>query len=155
VYESKLEGLKAKGEPILMRYNESLSRDAAVQALSNACQHGMQWVGTTDPKYAHIGAEDRETVQRECASTLSWLESKQSAQAALAPHDDPAVMTSELAQRKQTLENVIGPVINKPAPPPPKPAEPEKKEDDKDPAPMEEDTPQTQEGASAAPMEEP
>lgn len=168
VYESKHEGLKALGEPIIMRYQESQTRDAAVQQISNKCQHGMQWVmnARTDPNFAHIEPAELETMTNECKATLSWLEGKNSAQGALSKFDNPAVLTSELIQKKQALENVIVPIMTKPVPPPPKPAEPEKKpEADKEAAPMEEDTPPpagepVAEGTApaaedAAPMEEP
>jgi hypothetical protein len=168
VYESKLTGLKAKGEPIIMRYQESQTREAAIQQLSNKCQHGIQWAtkAPSDPQFAHIQPGDLEIMKKECSATLTWLEGKNAAQAALAKHDDPAVLTSELIQRKQTLENVIVPIMTKPVPPPPKPApEPEKKpEADKEAAPMEEDTAapageQAAAGAApatdAAPMDEP
>lgn len=172
VYESTHGGLKAKGEPIVMRYQESQTRDAAVQQLSNKCQHGLQWVidAPNDPKLAHIEAGDLAIVKGEFSSALAWLEGKNSAQAALAKFDDPAVLTSELIQRKQTLENVVVPIMTKPVPPPPKPVEPETKpEADKEAVPMEEDTPPATgepvaEGAEpvadavagdAAPMEEP
>lgn len=158
VYESKHTGLKAKGEPIIMRYQESQTRDAAVQQLSNKCQQGMQWAqnAPNDPKFAHIEAADLEIVKKECTSALAWLEGKNNAQGALSKFDDPAVLTSELVQQKQTLENVCSPIMNKPIPPPPKPAEPEKKPEDA--TPMEEDTPPPAEGSAAAgdatPMEE-
>lgn len=167
VYEAKHADLKSKGAPILLRYNESSTRDPAMQSLSNACQHGLEWVKTTDPKFAHIEGSDREAVRAECAAALSWLEGKMSAQGALSKVDEPAVLTHELLQRKQTLDNIVHPIMNKPAPPPPKP-EPETKptkeaETESGPAPMEEDTPsnavpdasKTAGEAEAQPMEEP
>ena len=170
VYESKHAGLKAKGDPIVMRYQEAQTREAAVQQLSNKCQHGLQWVTTApnEPKLAHVEASEIETVKQECNAALTWLEGKNSAQAALAKFDDPAVLTHELIQRAQALDNVVVPIMTKPAPPPPKPAEPEKPaadadKADKEAAPMEEDTPAAAEAAAgasapsgdAAPMEEP
>lgn len=167
MYEAKHSYLKEKGAPILLRYSEASTRDQAMQSLSNACQHGLEWVKTNDPKYAHIEAGDREAVRAECAAALSWLEGKSAAQAALSKVDQPAVLTHELIQRKQTLENIVHPIMNKPAPPPPKP-EAEVKVADTDkaggPAPMDEDMPgdgtpaQNANGNSAAepqPMEEP
>lgn len=174
MYESKHEYLKAKGDPIVMRYQESQSREDAVQQLSNKCQHGIQWVlaAPNDPKLAHIEAGELETVKQECSAALTWLEGKNTAQAALSKFDDPAVLTSELIQRKQALDNVVVPIMAKPVPPPPKPAEPEKAPEadkaDKQAAPMEEDTPAAADTAAqgdapaaaaasgeAAPMEEP
>ena len=169
VYESKHTGLKAKGDPIVLRYQESQTRDAAVQQLSNKCQHGLQWVtiAPNEPKHAHVEAGEIDTVKQECSAALTWLEGKNSAQAALAKFDDPAVLTHELIQRAQALDNVVVPIMTKPVPPPPKPAEPEKGADankaDKEAAPMEEDTPAAAEAAAggdapaeaAAPMEEP
>jgi hypothetical protein len=168
VYESNLTGLKARGDPIIMRYTESQTREAAVQQLSNKCQHGIQWAtkAPSEPQFSHIPPGDLEIMKKECMAALQWLEGKNAAQAALAKYDDPAVLTSELIQRKQTLENVIVPIMTKPVPPPPKPApEPEKKVDaDKEQAPMEEDTPApagqpaadaSTPAADAAPMDEP
>lgn len=167
VYEAKHNELKQKGDPILLRYNEAGTRDHAIQSLSNACQHGLEWVKTTDPKYSHIEAGDRETVRAECTAALSWLEGKASAQSALSKVDTPAVLTHELIQRKQALDNVVHPIVNRPAPPPPKQepevkatAEPEKAGG---PAPMEEDAPSDPSAAGATkhgdgdaqPMEEP
>ena len=133
VYESKLKELRAKGDPIKLRHDEAASRDGACQALSNACQHNLQWVGSEDPKYAHIEAADRETVQKESASALQWLEASMRAQQALRKSDMPAILTKDILARKQTVENVCSPIINKPAPPPPKeekPAEEAKPTDD-------------------------
>lgn len=152
VYEAKHTDLKSKGVPILLRYNEASTRDQAMQSLSNACQHGLEWVKTTDAKYAHIEANERETVRSECAAALSWLEGKAAAQAALSKVDQPAVLTHELIQRKQTLDNMVHPIMNKPAPPPPKLEAEGKASEEADksngPAPMDEDTPGD---ASAAP----
>ena len=120
VYEGKRAGLKAKGDPIKLRYDESFTREGAAQALSNACQHSLMWCETTDEKYAHISAEDRAVVAGECNAALSWLQEKMTAQSALAKSDPPAVLTVDLEARLKTLHNVCDPVINKPAPPPPK-----------------------------------
>lgn len=39
---------------------------------------------------------------------------------ALSKTDDPAVLTKDITARKQTVDNVCNPIINKPVPPPPK-----------------------------------
>lgn len=127
VYDGKLAELHAKGDPIKLRYDEAGTRDGALQALSNACQHMLEWTRTEDPKYAHIEAKDREAVSAEATTALKWLEDTNKQQAALAKTDPPAVLTKDIEARKRALENVCKPIVNKPAPPPPK-AEPKAEE---------------------------
>jgi heat shock 70kDa protein 4 len=143
VYEAKLAELKAKGDPIKLRYIESATRDSTFQTLSNACQHNLQWCTTEEPKYAHITAAEREVVSKESTSALAWLEEKMKAQGPLTKMDAPAVLTKEISDRKSTLDAVCNPVLNKAVPPPPKP---EKKAEPKVEGPTE--------GTGEAPMQE-
>ena len=124
MYDGKLAELHAKGDPIKLRYKEAETRDGAMQALSNACQHMLEWVRTEDPKYAHIEAKDREAVSAEATTALKWLDDSAKQQAALAKTDPPAVLTKDIEARKRALDNVCKPIVNKPAPPPPKAEEP-------------------------------
>ena len=147
VYEEKLAALRAKGNPIKLRYDEAGTRDAAAQSLSNSCQHNLQWAQTEDPKYAHIDAGERETVSKECAAALTWLDEKMRAQSVLSKTDPPAMLTNDILARKKAVESVCNPIINKPVPAPPKE---EKKEEPKAPAPAEGEAAQPAAAANAA-----
>jgi heat shock 70kDa protein 4 len=143
VYEAKAKELRGKGDAILLRFAESSTREPAMQALSNRCQHNLEWCSTSDEKYAHIGEADREVVRAESTATLKWLEGIQKAQAALGKAEPPAVLTADLEKRLAVLEKTCGAVINKPAPPPPKPE-----------APLMPETADTSNAAGAEAMEE-
>jgi hypothetical protein len=121
VYDKKLAELRAKGDPIKLRFDEAETRDSALQSLSNACQHNLAWCKTDDPKYAHIDAKERETVANESRATLQWLEDVMRQQAPLSKTDPPAVLTKGITDRQRVLHNVCSVIINKPVPPPPKP----------------------------------
>jgi hypothetical protein len=147
VYVSKLEELRRKGDPIKLLFDESLTRDDALQRLSNACQHNLAWCSTEDPKYAHITAEDRKTVETESQAALQWLEDTMRKQGALSKTEPPAELTSTIIEKERVLHNVCNQIIHKPAPPPPK-AEPPAEEMKS----AEEDV-KRGEGAAAAPPE--
>lgn len=144
--------LRGRGDAILLRASEAGTREPAMQALSNRCQHNIEWCGTTDAKYAHLGEADREVVRSESVAVLKWLEGVQKAQAALGKTDPPAVLTADLEARLVALDKTCRAVIERPAPPPPKPAEPEPEasKDEGAAEPMDADAPAGTDGADGA-----
>lgn len=55
------------------RYAEDQSRGPAVSALRSAAEHYLGLARSDRPSLAHIPAEERATVVKECEAALSWL----------------------------------------------------------------------------------
>lgn len=129
VYTAKLDELKAIGDPIVERFREAEARPAAAAALRAKISEFEALAATTDEKYAHIEAGDRETIVKECASASAWLTDKMSQQEATPKTDAPCVFAHEMTKKAETLERVCKPIMNKPKPAPPPPAAEEPKAD--------------------------
>ena len=60
-----------------------------------------------------LEAGEKDTIRTECSTALSWLASKQDMQSRLTLHDDPALLTSDVKKRQDTLARVCDPLIAK------------------------------------------
>lgn len=67
----------------------------------------------SQPVISPYNAADLSTLQSSYDSVRSWLEGKLSAQAKLGPHEDPAVLVSEVEEKTQELQTVIREVVVK------------------------------------------
>ena len=72
------------------------------------------------PHYAHIPAEQLESVRKEAQAALAWLDDKETQQEKLAKCDPPAFLAQECTKKGEALERFARPIFAtpKPAPPP-------------------------------------
>jgi len=137
VYQDKLASLKKVGDPVVTRYQESLTRPAAFEELGKSLQQIrkiLELCAQKDEKYDHIEAEEIEKVEKAVAEKDQWLNTKWNAQNKLAEHQDPAVYTASILSEKKLLEDTCYEILNKPKPKPkvePPPKEEEKKQENK------------------------
>lgn len=127
-YTSKIDELKALGDPIEYRYNEDLHRAAYIQNLTSQIDHCKSFCSSRDEKYEHITDEERSTVRKALEAAQSWLYDTQSKQADLPKSTAPILTLSIIEAQRKTLYNTANPIMLKPkpkveAPPPPAPEE--------------------------------
>ncbi|KAJ9519756.1 hypothetical protein QJQ45_013439 [Haematococcus lacustris] len=122
VYVAKLEELRALGDPITLRQTEEEVRPPAINNLRSLAEGYLAFAASTDPRYAHISSEERDTVAREAQAALAWLSDKVTLQSQSKKHDAPVLLSSDIAKKAETLERVARPITTKPAPKPAAPA---------------------------------
>ena len=119
-YKQRLTQLKAIGDPIAMRKFEQEHRAEAAGALKQSIGHLQRFAATNDDKTAHITAEERAKLVSESNSVDEWLASTMSQLDRQAKHENPAVTIAQLKAKKEALEKLAHPIVNKPKPAPPK-----------------------------------
>jgi heat shock protein 4 len=119
VYITRLDALKAIGDPIEERAKEAAAREPAAAALRRSAEALL--AATGDAKYAHIDAAALDSIRKEANAALAWLADKSAQQAALAKTAPPALLSKECAKKAETIERFAKPILAtpKPAPPPP------------------------------------
>ena len=119
VYISRLDALKAIGDPIEERAKETAAREPAAAALRRAADQLL--AAASDAKYAHIEAAQLGKLRDEANAALTWLADKSAQQAKLAKTDAPALLSRDCAKKQEALERMAKPILAtpKPAPPPP------------------------------------
>lgn len=136
VYQEKLDALKKTGDPVVTRFQESLTRPAAFEELGRSLQQirkVLELCAQKDEKYDHIEAEEVAKAEKTVIEKENWLNNKCNAQNKLAAHEDPVVYTSMINSERKFLEDTCYAILNKPKPKPkqePPPKEEEKKRDD-------------------------
>ncbi|KAF5284581.1 hypothetical protein FQR65_LT02407 [Abscondita terminalis] len=133
VYQDKLTELKTKGEPIQVRRLEFDLRPTIIEEFSRSLQLTDKVVHqykAKDPKYAHIIEEDMKKVEQAISQNVKWLEQVRSQLNSTPKHLPPPITIAQIRQERSNFENLVSPIINKPAPkpeaPPKDPKESEK-----------------------------
>lgn len=135
VYLDKLAELRKQGDPINMRYRESFSRVDAFNALGSSLQLVRKFLDlyeAKDEKYVHLDKAEVDKVKKCLKEKSEWFEKQMNTQNKLKKYENPAVLTTQIQQTKQALENLCDPIMNKPKPKPKEePPKDEKKADEK------------------------
>nr|UPH95343.1 heat shock protein A4 isoform 2 [Mythimna separata] len=119
VYSDKLTELRTEGEPIKQRRLEFELRPGALDDFARAIQLANKAVDlykAGDVKYAHLADADMQKVAEAAKNALNWLESARQALAHTPRHQPPPHTTHQIRQERQTFENTVNPVLNKPKP---------------------------------------
>ncbi|KAG2501566.1 hypothetical protein HYH03_000072 [Edaphochlamys debaryana] len=119
VYIAKLDELKAKGAPVERRYAEDQTRASALEQLRSVASSYLALARSDKPALAHIGADDRATVTKECEAALAWLSEREALQKQLTKADEPAILTADINKKRETVERVCKPIMTRAPPPPP------------------------------------
>jgi heat shock protein 4 len=136
-YVNRLKQLKEIGDAFTRRKYESENRNAFAEGLRSSIQKFVQFASSTDEKYAHIPAADREKVLQDCATAEQWLSQGLATQAQTPLSQNPVITCAEMQSKRDALEHGLHPIMTRPKPPPPAP----KKEE---PAPQPQPQPQSQ-----------
>eukprot|EP00741_Cyanophora_paradoxa_P025458 tig00000382_g24576.t1 len=123
VYTQKLDELKKSGDPIELRAREAGARPKEIAALQAAIEAYVCFATSTEEKYAHIEQADKDKVMNECNTVNSWLNEMIEKQSKLAKTDNPVLLSAEMIKKREALEKLATPIMNKPKPKP-KPATP-------------------------------
>ncbi|CAH2979698.1 unnamed protein product [Chilo suppressalis] len=119
VYSDKLSELRTEGEPIKQRRLEFELRPGALDDLSLAIQlvnKAVDLYKSGDAKYAHLAEADMQKVAEASKNALAWLEAARQALAHSPRHHPPPHTTQQIRHERQTLENTVNPILNKPKP---------------------------------------
>jgi heat shock protein 4 len=114
VYTTKMEELKAIGDPIEARLKEEAEREPAATKLRTSAEAARNQ--SKQPHYAHIAADQLELVRKEADGALAWLAVKEALQAGLAKSDTPAFNAKDCLQKAETLERFVRPIFATPKP---------------------------------------
>ncbi|CAG4940606.1 unnamed protein product [Colias eurytheme] len=119
VYSDKLTELRTEGEPIKQRRLEFELRPGALDDFALAIQltnKAVDQYKSGDAKYAHLSEADIQKVCDASKSALNWLEGARQALAHAPRHLPPPHTTHQIRQERQSFENTVNPILNKPKP---------------------------------------
>ena len=130
VYAEKLEALKKLGNPIEYRQSEAVARPGAVARLQQSVEQYKTWLNESqvDEKFAHITEEERQKAHEKCDEISTWMYDMLDKQGYLPTNADPACTIADIQAKGTELNNVVSPIMYKPAPKPPKVEEPKTEE---------------------------
>ncbi|ORZ15696.1 heat shock protein 70 family, partial [Absidia repens] len=143
VYVEKLDALKAIGNPVMERYRESEERPRAANSLRETIQRVTQEAMSTDDKYSHIPAHDKQDIVDRCDRARRWLDEQLAKQEKVPKCETPILFARDIGKEEEAVVNFATPLLNKPKPAPKPAADDEstdspmadaegKKEDDKE-----------------------
>lgn len=153
-YKNRLAELRKLGDPIVFRKYEAETRGDHAAALQKAVADLQQWASSSDEKYSHITPEDKAKVHSEAQSAHEWLLAALPQVERAPKHENPSLTSSQIKARREALEKLAHPIINKPKPAPKpveKPAEP--KQEQKEQTPPEASSSPAPEAAATEPMD--
>ncbi|XP_043288353.1 heat shock protein 105 kDa isoform X2 [Venturia canescens] len=122
VYSDGLSNLKAKGEPIKERKMEFEGRNLALNELSVALQHakmGYDQIKASqgkDDKYSHITDDELKQAGKAIQEKWTWLDEAHVVFASTPRTQLPNITVAQIRSAKQTLDNTVKPILNKPKP---------------------------------------
>ncbi|KAI8981464.1 heat shock protein 70 family [Pilobolus umbonatus] len=124
VYVEKLDALKKIGNPVVERYREAEERPHAERALRDTMKRLTQEAMSTDPKYAHIPAHEKQDIVERCERAGRWMDEQKAKQAKVPKHETPVLFCRDIKNEEDAIVYFANPILNKPKPAP-KPAETE------------------------------
>ncbi|XP_033097617.1 97 kDa heat shock protein-like [Anneissia japonica] len=135
MYIKKLDELKKHGDPVVMRYKESLDRPEAFDALGKALVHYnkiLESYKRGDELYNHIDKAEMEKVEKKLAEKTKWRDESWNKQNQLGLTDNPVVTAAQINTELGLLKAICEPIVTKSKPKPkeepPKDKEKETKE---------------------------
>ncbi|KAH0629749.1 hypothetical protein JD844_012087, partial [Phrynosoma platyrhinos] len=119
VYIDKLAELKAVGQPIQARFQESEERPKAFEELGKQIQQYMKAVlafKAKDEQYDHLEPAEVAKVEKSANEAMEWMNNKLNLQNKRSLTLDPVITAKEIEAKTKELINVCNPVVNKPKP---------------------------------------
>ena len=115
-YVSRLDALKALGDPITFRCKEVDERKKSTAQLRETINTYMSQATSTDEKYAHIDEKDKQSVVEKVATIQKWLEDQTVRQSERPRDTDPILTSSEIEKKRDELIYYAIPILTKPKP---------------------------------------
>ncbi|CAM9761396.1 unnamed protein product [Chrysoparadoxa australica] len=125
VYKAKRAELAALNDPIMLRIEELESRPLAVQASRHFIAKVRESVAKWAETKPHITESERDDVTAKLDKAEQWLNTKEAEQAALAGHEAPAFLSTDVEPELKGLKALVSKLAKKQPPPPPKEEEPD------------------------------
>jgi len=151
-YKKRLADLKQLGDPITNRKYEVDHRREYAEQLKAAIGGYQRFAASTEEKFAHITAEERQKLLEETNKVDEWLATAMSQADRQPKTENPSTTISQLKAKKEALDKFAAPIVNKPKPAPPKEEKKETPPTSKSPAPEQQ---QAAGGAGASPSPPP
>lgn len=117
-YVSKLDALKAVGDPIVARYREAEERPKAMAQLRATLNDYISQATSSDDKFAHIPESEKQKVVEKCATVQKWLDDQNARQAERAKNVDPVLTSGEILKKREEVIYFAIPILTKPKPKP-------------------------------------
>ncbi|KAI7907526.1 heat shock protein 70 family [Cokeromyces recurvatus] len=118
VYVEKLEALKKIGNPVVERYREAEERPHAERALRETMARLTKEALSTDEKYAHIPAHEKQDIVERCERAGRWMDEQNAKQAKMAKHETPVLFSRDIKKEEEAIIYFANPILNKPKPAP-------------------------------------
>ena len=115
-YVSKLDALKALGDPITNRWRESEERSRSISQLRETINKYMTDARSEDEKYNHIDEKDKQAVVERVATVQKWLEDLIAKQSERPKNVDPVLTSAEILKKKDEIIYFCHPLLAKPKP---------------------------------------
>jgi len=117
-YVSRLDALKAIGDPIVFRYKEVDERKKSIANLRETLNNYMSQATSSDEKYAHIDETEKQKVVEKVATIQKWLEDQNVRQSERPKNVDPVLTSTEIEKKRDELIYFAIPILTKPKPKP-------------------------------------
>ncbi|EJU04335.1 heat shock protein 70 [Dacryopinax primogenitus] len=115
-YVSRLDALKALGDPVAKRYMETEMRPRAAAALRETVNNYLSQAQSEDERFSHITPEDKQKVIEKAAGAQSWLENSLVKISERPKNVDPVITCAEIDKTRDELIYFANPIMTKPKP---------------------------------------
>uniref|UniRef100_U3F805 Heat shock 70 kDa protein 4 n=1 Tax=Micrurus fulvius TaxID=8637 RepID=U3F805_MICFL len=119
VYIDKLAEMKAVGQPIQARFQESEERPKAFEELGKHVQQYMKAVHAfkeKDEQYDHLDPAEMTKVEKSTNEAMEWMNNKLNLQHKRSLTLDPVITAKEIEAKTKELINICNPIVTKPKP---------------------------------------
>lgn len=117
-YVARLDALKAIGDPIVTRYRETEERPRVISELRESLNNYISQATSSDPKYEHIDAKDKQSVVEKAATIQKWLDDQIARQSEKPKNVDPVLKGADILKKKDEIIYFATPILMKPKPKP-------------------------------------
>lgn len=122
VYVQKLDELKKTGTPVAEKFRESEERPRAARYLNQAVDQLTREAMSSDDKYSHIPAHEKQDVVDRADRARRWLDQQLAKQEQVPKHETPILFSRDINKEQEAMLAFAHPIMNKPKPAP-KPVE--------------------------------
>uniref|UniRef100_A0A8C3PXB4 Heat shock protein family A (Hsp70) member 4 n=1 Tax=Chrysolophus pictus TaxID=9089 RepID=A0A8C3PXB4_CHRPC len=119
IYIDKLTELKALGQPIQARFQESEERPKAFEDLGKQIQQYMKTVHAfkaKDEQYDHLDEADVAKVEKSANEAMEWMNNKLNLQNKRSLTLDPVIKAKDIQAKTKELASICNPIVTKPKP---------------------------------------